>query len=458
MSESNFFDRIKKHFFDIRKEEWPTAILMSTFFFMVIATFWILKPMKRGLLVSFYQNTPLQLWGTTFSGAEVEQLAKVVNMVVVYGIVVIFTMLSRKFSRRKMNLILCLGFGGLFILFANMMRTPTAGVSWSFYVLGDMFNSALLTFFWAFSNDIFSSGQAKRTYGIVGLGGIIGGIVGSTIVAGYVGEWGRSTLLYVCLIPLAIMIAIGYIVDLREEETANEREDEEGTGGEKKYNAAFEGAKLVFNSKYLLAIVGLIGFYEIVSNIVDFQLSATIASQVTGDLNRDVYFGYVGQVTSILSLLVQLFLTSFIMKRYGVGVALLFLPIAITLGSVGFLILPSLLFATVMSASDNSLNYSINQSAKEALYTPTSKHVKYKAKAFIDMFVQRSAKVLAVGLNLGVAFYVGMENVRWLSLASLVILIAWIILVRYAGDEFQERASEEVETNAMDKKYKAELE
>ncbi|SMO56052.1 NTP/NDP exchange transporter [Fodinibius sediminis] len=441
MKKTSLSGRIRKDFFDIRRHEWPTALLMSTFFFMVIATFWILKPMKRGLLVGYYQSAPLQLLGTTFSGAEVEQLAKVLNMIVVYGVVVLFTVLARKFSRQNMNLILCLLFSGLFVLFANLLQAPTAGTSWSFYILGDMFNSALLTFFWAFSNDIFTSDQAKRTYGIVGLGGIIGGIVGSTVVAGFVGEWGRSTLLYLCLVPMAAMIVIGYIVDAREEETNGDEDD--GCGGEKKCNAVFEGARLVFNSRYLLAIVGLIGLYEVVSNIVDFQLSATIASQVAGDLNKDVYFGYVGQVTSLVSLLVQLLLTSFIMKRYGVGIALLFLPVAITLGTIGFLFIPSLLFATIMSASDNSLNYSINQSAKEALYTPTSKHVKYKAKAFIDMFVQRSAKVLAVALNLTVAAFVGISNVRWLSVVSLVILVFWILIVRYAGLEFKERASSE---------------
>lgn len=376
MSESTFLQRIKKQFFDIKKKEWPTALLMSTFFFMVIATFWILKPMKRGLLVNFYQDAPLHLFGTTFAGAEVEQLAKVLNMIVVYAIVVLFTILSRKFSREKLNLILCLLFGGLFVLFANLMSTPTAGVSWSFYVLGDMFNSALLTFFWAYANDIFSSEQAKRTYGIVGLGGIIGGIIGSTIVAGYVDDWGRSTLLYICLIPLAVMVAIGYIVNYREAAEQPERESEEGCGGSRNCNAVIEGAELVFKSKYLLAIVGLIGLYEIVSNIVDFQLSATIAREVAGDLNKDAYFGFVGQITSIISLVVQLFFTSFVMKRYGVGVALLFLPVAITLGSAGFLLVPSLVFVTIMSASDNSLNYSINQSAKEALYTPTTQDEK----------------------------------------------------------------------------------
>ncbi|MDZ7682726.1 MAG: hypothetical protein U5J63_13685 [Fodinibius sp.] len=73
-----------------------------------------------------------------------------------------------------------------------------------------MFNSAMVTFFWAYFNHI-TSDQAKRTYGIVGLGGIIGGIVGSTVVAGYVNQLGRPTLLYLCLIPLAVMIAIGYV-------------------------------------------------------------------------------------------------------------------------------------------------------------------------------------------------------------------------------------------------------
>ena len=419
MKKRSFLGRLYKQFFDIKKGEWTPALLMFTYFFMVIGTFWILKPMKRGLLVSYYQNDPLLLLGTSFSGAEVEQLAKVVNMVVVYLMVVFFTMLARRFSRQKMNLILCSVFIGLFVLFANLVRSPTAGVTWSFYVLGDMFNSVLLTFFWAFTNDIFTSDQAKRTYGVVGLGGVVGGMVGATVVAGYVGEWGRSTMLYACLIPMVIIIILGYFADrYSTEENRGKKKEPSDNNDQKKSSVVFEGAKLVLNSKYLLGIVGIIGLYEIVSNIVDFQLSATIAQEVAGSLNKDVYFGYVGQVTNIISVVVQLFLTSFVMKRFGVGIALLFLPVAISFGSLGFLLLPSLAFATVMSASDNSLNYSINQSAKEALYTPTSRDVTYKAKAFIDMFVQRSAKVLAVVLNLAVAAYIGLENVRWLSISS----------------------------------------
>lgn len=320
------------------------------------------------------------------------------------------------------------------------MHDPGPGTTWSFYVLGDMFNSAMVTLFWAYSNDIFHPDQAKRSYGMVGLGGIIGGIVGATVVSGYVGEVGRSALIYLCLVPLALMIFIGYFVNSRTKEITGKKEEKPCAEG-RRCNALFEGADIVFNSRYLLAIVGILGLYEMVSNIVDFQLSATIASNISGDLDKDAYFGFVGQITSIFSLVVQLLLTSYVMKRFGVGIALLFLPVAITLGSVGFLAIPGLLFVTVMSASDNSLNYSINQSAKEALYTPTDQNVKYKAKAFIDMFVQRFAKVIAVVLNLAVATWVGMEHIRWLSVVSLVILLFWIAFVRYAGREFKKKTN-----------------
>ncbi|WP_340102747.1 NTP/NDP exchange transporter [Rhodohalobacter sp. 8-1] len=438
---AKLLQQVKENFFDIRKKEWPDVLMMSLYFFLVIAVFWVLKPMKRGILVNLYQEVPLMVWGISFAGAEVEQLAKVANMFVVYLFVIAFTLLSRKLPRQQMNLVLCTFFASLFVLFSFLVNDPGEPTAWSFYILGDIFNSAMVTFFWAYSNDLFSSDQAKRTYGIVGLGGIIGGIVGSSVVVGFVDQVGRPSLMIASIFPLVIMTAIGYWVHNRTEK--KEAEPNEPCAEGKRCNALFEGADIVFKSKYLLTIVGILGLYEMVSNIVDFQLSAVIASEIQGDLEKDAYFGFVGQITSILSLVVQLFFTSFVMKRFGVGVALLFLPVAITFGTIGFLIVPGLLFVTIMSAGDNSLNYSINQSAKETLYTPLSQDAKYKAKAFIDMFVQRFAKVLAVVLNLVVAALVGLGQVHWLSLATLMILIFWIMLVRYAGREFKKKADPE---------------
>ena len=127
------------------------------------------------------------------------------------------------------------------------------------------------------------------------------------------------------------------------------------------------------------------------------------------------------------------------MTRFGVGIALLILPVAAMLGSAGFLILPSLFTGSSLNTADNAFSYSINQSAKEALYVPTTKDEKYKAKAFIDMFVQRFAKSVAVGLSLILtSFFTTFGTIRWLSLLVAIILVVWIFAARYAGRKFDE--------------------
>jgi len=431
-----------KSFYDlfcgVKKENWPKVISMAMFFFLVIAIFWVLKPLKRGLLVSFYQETPLQILGMTLAGAEVEQLAKVLNMVVAFAMVIGFTYLYKKVSRKMLVTIISLLFSGLFVMYGLLLQTPSPVEVWSFYIFGDMFNTALVTLFWAFTNDIFTSEEAKKAYGFVGLGGIVGGIVGASYVTLLVEQLGRDSLLYMSVVPMLMIIGITLYIEKREGSPQKSDEIDKP-----KTNAVIDGAKLVLSSKYLLAIAAMLGIYEMVSNIVDFQLSAAIALGVEGGLERDSYFALVGVITNIAAVFVQMFLTGLIMINFGVGIALLLLPVSIALGSIGFFIVPGLLFATIMSASDNSLNYSIQQSAKEALYTPTSRDVKYKAKAFIDMFIQRGAKAVAVFLNIGVAVIFGVENVFWLSLVVLVLIGFWLVLVRYMGRTFRQMEKED---------------
>jgi AAA family ATP:ADP antiporter len=135
---------------------------------------------------------------------------------------------------------------------------------------------------------------------------------------------------------------------------------------------------------------------------------------------------------------VQLFLTSAIMTRLGVGAALFILPLTILGGSVGFMAVPVLWVGSLLNTADNGFSYSINQSAKEALYVPTSPDEKYKAKAFIDMFVQRFAKALAVVVSLGItALFKDFSSLRWLSVFVLLMIGVWIVAVRYAGKHFR---------------------
>ena len=431
--------------FAVRPGEWGKALGMSAYFFLVISVFWIVKPIKRGMMLGYYREHPLSLAGWSWQGAEVEQLAKVLNVAVAVLAVAGFTAAVRRFPRRVVIYTCCAVFAAGFAAFIPFVDEPGPQVVWTFYAFGDLFNTVMVALFWAFMNDLVEPEQAKRLYGIVGLGGVLGGLVGSTVVRQAVAGVGRGPLLIGCVVMLAAVVGIAWYVD----RIAHVRFGRVGRRLDgKKHHVLLEGARLVLHSRYLSAIAATILLYEIVSNIVDFQLAVTVQRFIEGDTERDAFFALVGQVTGGVSVVTQLLLTSFVMRRLGVGVALLFLPVAILAGSVGFLAASTLAFATMMSASDNALNYSIHQSAKEALYVPTTRDEKYKAKAFIDMFVQRSAKLLAVGLNLAFATYIGVAGVRWLSLGTLVAMLGWIPLARYLGRRFEDRAEQQRKNGA----------
>ena len=201
-----------------------------------------------------------------------------------------------------------------------------------------------------------------------------------------------------------------------------------------------EGARLVLRSPYLLSIVGIVGLYEMVSTIMDYQFSSSAYHFLSKGDEIKVFFSQVFAFSNLIAVLVQLFLTSYVMTRFGVGAALLFLPVAALLGSAGFLAVPVLLMGGFLNTADSGFSYGINQSAKEVLYVPTTRDEKYKAKAFIDMFVQRFAKSLAVILVLGMSATVtGIGGLRLLSLITAVILVLWIWAARYAGRAFAEK-------------------
>jgi AAA family ATP:ADP antiporter len=184
--------------------------------------------------------------------------------------------------------------------------------------------------------------------------------------------------------------------------------------------------------------VAIVGLYEIISTIIDFQFTFTVSHYLDGaDIGR--HFALVYSITNWVSLLVQLFLTSYVMTRFGLATALLVLPFTIALGSSAFLLFPALWVGSMLSTADNGFSYSINQSAKEALYVPTSAAEKYRAKAFIDMFVQRFAKAIAVVISLGITFmFQDISSLRYLGLLTLALIVVWVVAARYAGKQFNE--------------------
>jgi AAA family ATP:ADP antiporter len=427
-------------FLDIKREELPLAIFMFCYFFLVITSFWILKPIKKGLFIEFYDESGIDLLGVAFSAPQAELVAKVMNMFVAFVAVVVFTVLSHRLRRQQLTYV----FAAFFILcnlaFGQWLHHPADASVWSFYLFGDLYSTLMVATFFAFLNDSVTPDAAKRLYGIVGLGGVSGGVFGTSVVSANVSALTHNDWLWLCS-GLCLLIMASAWGAGRHVQTGKDRVNGQSATqlpAAPPGNPATEGARLVFSSRYLLSIVAIVGLYEVISTIMDFQFTFTVAHFLDGkDIGRQ--FALVFTITNWVSLLVQLFLTSFIMTRFGVATALLVLPCAVALGSTGFLLLPALWMGSLLNTADNGFSYSINQSAKESLYVPTSSAEKYRAKAFIDMFVQRFAKAIAVVISLGITFAVtDFSSLRYLGLLTLVLVGVWVVAARYAGRQFSE--------------------
>jgi AAA family ATP:ADP antiporter len=204
--------------------------------------------------------------------------------------------------------------------------------------------------------------------------------------------------------------------------------------------AALGAVRRVARSRYLLALVAMVGLYEMASTLLDFQFSGTVTRELDGSA-IDAHLARVFAITNATALGVQVLVTPLLLNYLGVGPGLLVLPGAALAAETVFAAAPALWTGSALSIADNALNYSVQQSSREALYVPLERAEKVEAKAVIDVFVQRLAKVLAVGVSLVLTLEIrGASGLRWLALPVAVVLVLWIACARFAGLSFRRLA------------------
>ena len=152
-----------------RPEERAQALLMFLYFFLVITTFWILKPIKKTSFLAFYSSTPFDLFGWVLDGPGAEQIAKVLNMVVAFAAATIFTILARTLRRQQLTYALSIFFVLAYAVYSFLLNSPGAFTIWSFYLFGDLFSTLMVASFFAFLNDSVAPAAAKRLYPCTGL-------------------------------------------------------------------------------------------------------------------------------------------------------------------------------------------------------------------------------------------------------------------------------------------------
>jgi AAA family ATP:ADP antiporter len=366
---------------DIRPGEIKSGLLFFAFFFLITAPYIIIKSVRNAQYM-------------IEEGSDRLPIAYLLTAILIGFVVALHSKLQEELPRRVLIsisliffLVTCFAFGLLFI--REIGWAPIA-----FWVWANVFIIVLSTQFWILVNDVFNPREAKRLIGFFGSGGILGGVAGGFLV-GLIGERHPDSLLFLASgILIASIIVVNLIFILQKKRGAASSTAPEPP--EKK--AAKRGFKDSFNvvrkDKYLKLLAGVVFFTLMVSTFIDWQFNTVINISVDVD-EMTSFYGYFNSVMMIIPFLFQFFITSRLIKRFKIKLALLLYPAALLLCFVGIAAFPFVLIAQLVKGTDKSLSFTVNQSGRELLYIPISPKLKYRAKIFIDMFLNRFAKGVA---------------------------------------------------------------
>ena len=439
------------------------TVVMFLYINLALTIFWILKPLKKSLFIGLYDgDQTFKLGSMEMLGSSAELLAKGMNLLIAFMLVVFLTLVTRLAKRQRltyccMGLIIAMTF-----YFSLQINEPSESTVWLFYWFGDLYISLMLAAFFSFLHDTVDLRNAKRLYGFIVLGAVSGGAVGSTYFRGWIEEMNNQqwlhTIIGIGVVICLLAFAAGWMA---KSIPHHEPKPSPNDVPKKKFNAAIEGASLVFKSRYLIAIAGIVGFYEITSEMLDYQFTAMTERFVPKE-DIGSHFGTVYAIGNIAALVVQLCFSIFAASfpKYRIHWILLALPLAVALSSLFFIIAPILLAASLLKISDSTFAYSVNQTGRETLYNPLSRQEKYVARAFVEVFIQRTGKVAALLIAFLVPMFLNTRNeagqletnllgLQLLGGFTCIIVAIWFYCVKIVGRKFESLEREQQQATGI---------
>lgn len=428
-------------FAEVRPGEGTNAVLMFANIFLILTAYYVLKVVREGLTIG-----GVELFG--LGGDQIKAYMPAVMTVLLLGVVPAYAGLASAVSRIRL-LNTCTGFVMVtlvgFWLWGSAAGVGTA-IGLAFFVYLGIVNVFLIAQFWSFANDIYREEQGRRLFAIIAIGQSLGAVVGPRLAA-----FGADHIFVLLLVSAAIFgVCMGLYNWVNRREAA--RTARAGAGAVEPAEALDDAGafRLVFGSRYLLLIALMILVTNVVNTTGEYilanaaktyseeqvpgldpsmeeQARARAAEALAGALEPDraallesaresvlrgerskrigQFYGEFFFWVNGIGVLIQMFLVSRILKWMGVRAALFVLPVIAFGGYAAIALVGGLAVLRVAKTAENSTDYSLQNTVKQALFLPTTREQKYKAKAAIDTFFVRfgdtaSALIVFVGLNL----------------------------------------------------------
>lgn len=403
---------------DVRREEIVPAALMFVYGFLALSSYYIAKAVRNAV---FVQRV----------GADNLPYVYIMTAIFVTLVMVVY---SRFVDRVKQTTLLQCTFAfmiGSLLLFWWLLRGESATVtSGAFYIFIKLYGLLVVSQFWLVANVLFTTSQARRLFGPIGVGLILGGIFGGAVADGAVSMLGSENLLLgaaLTLVPSSGVVA--YLGPrIRQGEAASGRLMDDITA---------DAVKLLRESSHLRTVAWILGLTITASTLIDWELNKAVELFVVGEDQMTAFWGRFFVLQNLASVLIQVLFTSWILQTLGVGAGLMALPLGLLVASVGVVAVPALLTAALAKGTEGALRYSLDQSTRELLYLPVPTQVKYKVKPLIDLAVYRGGTGLAGVLLLVCTAWLGF-SIREVGLLCIAVIGVWGFFALRMRSEFRD--------------------
>ena len=408
---------------DIRKGEGSLVAFMFFYYYLILITYYFLKPTRDSLFL-------VRL------GPEQLPFVFILIALIVVPVTTLYARSAQSFSlTRVMNVTLAVLIGNLIVL-RWLIQLDQAWVYFVLYIWVSIYAILGTSQFWLLANTIFDPAQAKRVFWFLNLGGILGAMTGGEVTSLIVRHLGVQTenLLFVCMgLLVGCLLILNSLSMLKKRTGVVHRSHIPQEEHAPETLSHMVGT--IRRSKQLTYMVGILSIGMMLATFVDFQFKTVSVEAFPKKEDLTAFLGTFYSRLSVISLVIQSLFTYRVLRMFGVGGAISFLPVGLLVGSIGMMIAPSLWMGVLLRGTDGSFRYSIDKTGRELLYLPLPLEVKKRVKVFIDMFLDRLFRGIGGGLLL--VFTVVFElSVRQISLVVLPLLVVWVFLTIFVRKEY----------------------
>jgi len=420
--EKSLIERVLSPIADVRRGEAASVLLMTLLMFLVLAAYYLLKTAREVFIL-------------TDGGAEVKSYSSAGQALLLLALVPAYGAFASRVNRVRLVTSVTLFFASNLLLFLFAVQAGLrVGIVYFLWV--GIFNLMVIAQFWAFAADLYTREQGRRLFPLIGVGSSLGAWVGSMRAGNLISSAGPGRLLIggaVVLVICALLVPVISRVTGRIEKTAAAAAEAEAPLGKT------DGFALIFRDRYLILIAVLTVLINVVNTGGEYLFGRYVVEQSVAihgagpeaAAAREVFVGAtyskLFSTVNLVGFLLQMFVVSRVFKFLGVGKSLFIHPTVALFGYLMMLRAPSMQLMGVLKVADNSLDYSLGNTTKQALWLPTSREAKYKAKQAVDSFFVRAGDVLSAGV-----VFVGeglLLTVPAFAAINLVLTLGWLSVV-----------------------------